>query len=270
MQRWLVQKKRYLGSDSGIEKWRPIFAADKLRQRGLRRPRACARAAWSGKSWASLRRSTRSRPPLPTCDSLSTPTTSRRRSRSFRARSCADTECFAVTLDLAEAVADSATQARRARAWATADLATLDSLPPLPNPIVPCVMAVLGSRVAREVIPADVREQLYGAVDRCGGKGAGDQSNYSRHRAAGQADARRRIPRSACAPRATGRTTEVEEMGSDPILRLLRPLRSWPRPALRACSAPPRRTRPVANWSAIGHLGGELQFLSSRAPSSSR
>src|SRR6185503_20999062 len=30
--RWLVQKKRYLGSDSGIEKWRPIFAADKLRR----------------------------------------------------------------------------------------------------------------------------------------------------------------------------------------------------------------------------------------------
>src|SRR5262245_24798149 len=33
--RWLVQKKRYLGSDSGIEKWRPLFAADKLRREAL-------------------------------------------------------------------------------------------------------------------------------------------------------------------------------------------------------------------------------------------
>ena len=35
------------------------------------------------------------------------------------------------------------------------------TLPPLPNPYVPCAMAVLGSEVAKEIIPTDIREQLY-------------------------------------------------------------------------------------------------------------
>ena len=30
--RWLVQKKLYLGRESGVESWRPLFAADKLRK----------------------------------------------------------------------------------------------------------------------------------------------------------------------------------------------------------------------------------------------
>jgi hypothetical protein len=28
--RWQVQKKRFLGSENGVEKWRPLFAANKL------------------------------------------------------------------------------------------------------------------------------------------------------------------------------------------------------------------------------------------------
>jgi hypothetical protein len=49
------------------------------------------------------------------------------------------------------------------QAWATADLETLQALPPLPNAYVPCITAVLGSQFAREIVPADIREQLYGA-----------------------------------------------------------------------------------------------------------
>jgi hypothetical protein len=37
----------------------------------------------------------------------------------------------------------------------------LQQLPQLPIPYVPCAMAVLGSQVAKEIIPSDVREQLY-------------------------------------------------------------------------------------------------------------
>ena len=50
---------------------------------------------------------------------------------------------------------------QKINAWATADLATLDSLPLLPNPGLPCAMAVLGSQVAQELIPTDIREQLH-------------------------------------------------------------------------------------------------------------
>src|ERR1041384_4009307 len=33
--RWLVQKKRYLGRDSGVEKMRPFLAAEKLREAAI-------------------------------------------------------------------------------------------------------------------------------------------------------------------------------------------------------------------------------------------
>jgi hypothetical protein len=158
--RWLVQKKRYLGSDSGIEKWRPIFAADKLRREAFDE----LDLRESGMVWEVVGKLAK-KYHIPTTtpnlhfkfhtDDL------KEKIREFSREPLADTECFATTLDLTEALADSATEARRARAWATADLATLDSLPPLPNPYIPCAMAVMGSQVAKEIIPADLRERLY-------------------------------------------------------------------------------------------------------------
>ena len=38
----------------------------------------------------------------------------------------------------------------------------LAGLPQLPNPSVPCVRAVMSSQIAKDVIPADIRERLYG------------------------------------------------------------------------------------------------------------
>jgi hypothetical protein len=158
--RWLVQKKNYLGRDNGVEEWRPIFAAAKLRKEafddlGLRD---------SGMVWDVVGKLAKKRKIPVTTPNLKFTFHTRdlkAKIKEFSRESLPDTECFSVTLDLVEAVSDTVTQARRARAWATADLDTLDSLPPLPNPYVPCAMAVLGSEVAREIIPADIREQLY-------------------------------------------------------------------------------------------------------------
>jgi hypothetical protein len=158
--RWLVQKKRYLGSDSGIEKWRPIFAADKLRREafdelGLRE---------RGMVWevvGKLAKKQKIATTTPDLHFVFHTDDLKSKIKEFSREPLADTECFAVTLTLTEAVADTATEERRARAWATADLETLNSLAVLPNPYVPCAMAVLGSQVAREILPADIREQLY-------------------------------------------------------------------------------------------------------------
>ena len=158
--RWLVQKKRFIGSDSGIEKWRPIFAANKLRREALDE----LELRESGMVWDTIGKLAK-KYQIPSTtpylrfkfhtDDL------KEKIREFSREPLADTECFRSTLDLTEALSDSATEARRAHAWATADLETLDALPPLPNPYVPCAMAVLGSQVAKEIIPADIREQLY-------------------------------------------------------------------------------------------------------------
>ncbi|HET9862957.1 MAG TPA: TraB/GumN family protein [Steroidobacteraceae bacterium] len=158
--RWLVQKQRYLGRDRGVEQWRPIFAASKLRKEafddlGLRE---------GGIVWGvvgKIARRRRIEPIRPNLEFKFHTRDLKAKIREFSREPLTDTECFAATLDLTEALSDGVTQARRAHAWATADLATLDSLPPLPNPYVPCAMAVLGSEVARELIPADIRERLY-------------------------------------------------------------------------------------------------------------
>jgi hypothetical protein len=159
--RWLVLKKRFIGSDSGIENWRPIFAAGKLRKEamsdlGLRE---------SGMVWEVIGKLAKKQKIPTTAPNLSFifhADDLRAKIKEFSREPLADTECFATTLDLTEALSDTETEARRARAWATADLETLQQLPQLPIPYVPCAMAVLGSQVAKEVVPSDVREQLYG------------------------------------------------------------------------------------------------------------
>ncbi len=132
--RWLVQKKRFLGSDNGVEQWRPIFAADKLRREafddlGLRE---------RGMVWEVVEKLAKKRKITTTTPNLKFTfpdrAGSRRRSRNSRVQALADTECFVTTLDLTEALSNSDIESQRARAWATADLATLESLPPLPNP----------------------------------------------------------------------------------------------------------------------------------------
>jgi hypothetical protein len=48
----------------------------------------------------------------------------------------------------------------RARAWATGDLATLQEVPPLPNPELSCEKAIMNSLAIVTPVPPDVREQM--------------------------------------------------------------------------------------------------------------
>lgn len=158
--RWLVQKKRYLGRDSGVEGWRPIFAATKLRNAAFEE----LKLRDSGMVFEVVGKLAKKRKIPVTTPNLKFTFHTRdlkAKIKEFSRESLPDTQCFATTLDLVEALSDTVTEGRRAHAWATADLATLDGLPPVPNPYVPCALAVLGSDVARQIIPADIREQLY-------------------------------------------------------------------------------------------------------------
>ena len=158
--RWLVQKKRYLGSDSGVEQWRPIFAADKLRREAVDDLKLRERGTVS-EVVEKLAKKHKVKTTTPSIQFTFPTSELKAKIKEFSRESLADSECFVTTLDLTEALADSDTEAQRARAWATADLATLESLPALPNPYVPCAMALLNTTFARQVIPADIREQLH-------------------------------------------------------------------------------------------------------------
>jgi hypothetical protein len=158
--RWRVQKKLYLGRDSGVENWRPLFAADKLRKAAIDE----LNLREGGMVWEAvekLAKRNKIRTTTPTLKFTIKSDEIKAKIREFSRESLADTECLAATLSFTEALSNRDVEAARARAWATADLAGLEALPPLPNPGMPCIMAIMGSTVAKEHIPADIREQLY-------------------------------------------------------------------------------------------------------------
>jgi len=157
--RWLVQKKLYLGRETGVESWRPLFAADRLRKAafddlklnegGVREVIGKLAEKHRIKVTTPLLRYTVKRSEV------------RTKLKEFSRESLPDVECFGTMLALTEALADRETQNARAHAWAIGDHETLMQLPALPSPYLPCAMAVLSSQVAREVIPADIREQVH-------------------------------------------------------------------------------------------------------------
>jgi hypothetical protein len=156
--RWLIQKKRFLGRDGGVESWRPIFAADKLRKAAL----SDLGLRDSGMVWAvvgNLAKQHKLRVTTPMLEFTIKASEIKTRIRQFSKESLPDVECLAKTLDYTEALSRRDVEAARAHAWATADLETLTALPPLPNPGLTCVMAMMSSQVAKELLPPDIPEQ---------------------------------------------------------------------------------------------------------------
>jgi hypothetical protein len=156
--RWLVQKKLYLGRASGVEKWRPLFAADKLRKAAFDELDMREGGA-VGEVVQGLIRKHKLKVNAPQLTFTFKRSELRDRIREFSRESLADQECFATTLALTEALAHREVESERARAWARADLERLAALPELPNPYLSCVMAVMNAQVARDLVPSDVREQ---------------------------------------------------------------------------------------------------------------
>ncbi len=158
--RWLVQKKRFLGRDRGVEEWRPLFAADKLRKAaykdlGLRE----SGMVWDAVEKLARKNKIRTTQPKVTLTIKSSEIKSKL--REFQHESLPDAECLEISIDLTQALSNTEVEAARARAWATADLAALQALPPLPNAGLVCITAAMASQVAKDVIPTDIREQVY-------------------------------------------------------------------------------------------------------------
>jgi hypothetical protein len=156
--RWVAQKALYLRGTKGLEDWRPLFAADRLRGRAFEKLGLRER----GVVWDVIGKLVeKHKVPIntPTIPFVVKRAEVRGKIKEFSRESLTDIECFRATLDLTEALADREVETERAQAWARADLQKLAALPPLPNPYLPCAMAVLGSQVAREVIPEDIRAQ---------------------------------------------------------------------------------------------------------------
>jgi hypothetical protein len=152
--RWEVLKERYIGKDNGIERWRPIFAAQELYKTVLK----VNQLSKSGGVQANI-------------DALakkySVPETStdypvviehpHDAIKVFKASGLDDVACFGRTLDAVEQ--DMPTMTLRANAWATGDLDALRKLPDSDRRGT-CVSAITGADFARKLGLANVPAQM--------------------------------------------------------------------------------------------------------------
>lgn len=156
--RWLVQKKLYLGRDSGVEKMRPFLAAEKLRDAAIKGLRLGYGGDWR-EVWDLVKKD-KIRVTTPTLEFTFKTDGLRAQIKDFSRKKLADEECFARTVELTEALANKQVEDARARAWATGDLATLEELPPLPDAETACEQAIVNALATTTEVPANVREQM--------------------------------------------------------------------------------------------------------------
>ena len=134
--RWLKLKLRYIGNDSGIEKWRPMFAAVRLYQRTIEH----SDLTQSNIIWPVIGKAAKEHNVKITNLSVKVDVGNPRQTiRDFtQTPRSADIACLAATIERLETDLDK--MKLRANAWAVGDIATLERLP-APDQVAKCVEA---------------------------------------------------------------------------------------------------------------------------------
>ncbi len=161
--RWQVLRQKYLSDDRGIERWRPIFAAQELYTKAVK-ANGLSRSGGVQASIDAL--ATRHGvPEVPTSYQLVIEHP-RAAIKAFKTSAPHDTTCFIRTLDSIEH--DMPAMKARANAWATGDLQSLRALPDSARHDA-CVSSLLGAGFAQSLGLDDVparQEALWLAVAR--------------------------------------------------------------------------------------------------------
>lgn len=148
--RWLVLKARYMGHDRGVEKRRPIFAAQELYEAAMRK---------SGLTLDSVvepvvkKAAKRAGVPIVPAEAKLVIKDPKSALREFNESALADTECFSGTLARIETDLDA--MRARANAWAVGDIQALRSLP-VHNQYAACVAAVTETGLAKRLGVSDL------------------------------------------------------------------------------------------------------------------
>ena len=154
---WTVLKQKYIGRDSGIEKWRPTFAMLQLRSK------ARAKVGFGNSSlvWDEVRKLARKHRIriIPTSIEqeirIEEP---RKKLKQFAKVPFSDVECFSKSLAAMEG--DLENLRLRANTWATGDLAALRSVPTR-DPTTDCAQILGESLLSGEISPdADTTAML--------------------------------------------------------------------------------------------------------------
>ena len=155
--RWLPLKARYLGNDHGVERWRPIFAANALYQAALEQHGLVPyEGVWP--QVEKLARKARVRVVEPQVELKVEK--ARSAIKQFKRMPLDDVECFARTLQRLETDLD--LMRERANAWSVGDVARLAQLAPVERATA-CIGVLLESSLVRERGYGDVIDRARSA-----------------------------------------------------------------------------------------------------------
>lgn len=151
--RWKALKARYVGNDGGIEKWRPLFAAQELYKQAMKKS-----GLDNGKSvWPVINRAIEASHPSVTLTRVKiTITDPKPLIKEFSKTTLDDTACFDNTMARIETNLDA--MRARANAWATGDIAALQTLP-VANQYQACMDAVSDAGIGRKLGFRDAQRQ---------------------------------------------------------------------------------------------------------------
>lgn len=152
--RWLALKQKYIGDDRGIERWRPLFAAQELYKKALKANGLSNDGGVPGAVAALAKNDGVLETPVQYRVEIQHP---RDALKAFKAAAPSDMECFSRTLDAVEH--DLPAMAARANAWATGDLDALRAQPDSHRRDA-CVSAITDAGFAHQLGLADVPAQL--------------------------------------------------------------------------------------------------------------
>lgn len=155
--RWLILKRKYIGNDGGIERWRPLFAAQELYRKALKASGLSGDGGVPGTVAALAKNDGVPETPVEYRVEIKHP---RDALKAFKAAAPSDMECFSRTLDAIEQ--DLPAMTARANAWATGDLDALRAQPDSHRRDA-CVSAITSAGFARQLGLADVPAQLEAA-----------------------------------------------------------------------------------------------------------
>jgi hypothetical protein len=152
--RWLVLKQKYIGKDNGIERWRPIFAAQKLYHSAIK----ANDLSTSGGVQANIDALAKKYAVNETATTYEVVIEHPHDAiKTFKRSGIDDVGCFGRTLDSIEHDIPAITA--RANAWATGDLDALRKLPDS-NRFGACVNAITDADFARKLGFADAPQKL--------------------------------------------------------------------------------------------------------------
>jgi hypothetical protein len=153
-QRWLVLKKKYIGNDASIESWRPIFVAQELYQKAIKKAGLENRSpVWPvAEKFAERRDIPIIRPRLTL--KVSDP---KGMIKTFTRKALNDTACFEKTLDSIEQ--DVQFMARRGQLWAYGQVAELQQIT-FNDFSGACIDALLDAGIASQLGQSDVQARI--------------------------------------------------------------------------------------------------------------